>query len=180
MKVEYDLDASDLRAFFVHHARHAPHIVKRNRRMWWVWASILAVLVFIYGQVSLLFAAVSACAGAALLAVYGPLTRWFYVRHNCRLNAGPDGFRLGRMTLELDGDRLLVDGADGSSRLELSAIQRIEEGPSHYFLYLGPAAAIIVRKHGVDSVGEMIRALRSRCDAPGGGGEPPAEATSGP
>ncbi len=85
---------------------------------------------------------------AVYLAFYGCLNRWWYVRHNRRLNAGPDGPLLGLTKLELSAGQLHVAAPEGSLTLDLSAIRRIEESESHYFIYLGPVSGIIVPKSG--------------------------------
>jgi hypothetical protein len=158
--LEYELGQADLEAFFEHHASHAPYIAARNRRMRWVWAGIFTLLALAYstwspgGSVAFLGLAV------AFLLFYGRLNRWWYVRHNRRVNAGPDGPRLGQTKLELAGGQLLVEAPEGSSRLDLAAVRRIDESDSHYFIYLGPVSAVIVPK-AVGTADAFVRALRS-------------------
>jgi hypothetical protein len=146
--LEYELGHSDLEAFFTHHAHHAPYIVKRNRRMRWIWAAVFTLTAAAYAPVSPAGALVFAVIAVTFLAVYGRLNRWWYIRHNRRLNAGPDGPRLGHIRLERASGQLLVEAPEVSSRLELSAIRRIDESDSHYFIYMGPVSAIIVPKSG--------------------------------
>jgi hypothetical protein len=157
--LEYELGQADMGAFFAHHASHAPYIVARNRRMRWIWAGLFALLALAYFSWSpgggLAFLALA----IVFLLFYGRLNRWWYVRHNRRLNTGPDGPRLGTTKLELAGGHLLVEAPEGSSKLDLSAIRRIDESDSHYFIYLGPVSAIVVPKAGGQAE-SFVKALR--------------------
>jgi hypothetical protein len=54
---------------------------------------------------------------------------------------------------------LTEEAPEGSSKLELSAIRRIDESNSHYFIYLGPVSAVVVPKAG-DQAENFINALR--------------------
>jgi hypothetical protein len=132
--------------------------------MRWVLGSLFALLALLYlaespsGSLALLTLAI------LFLAFYGRLNRWWYVRHNLRLNAGRDGPRLGTTKLGLVSGKLLVEAPEGSSKLELSAIRRIDASHSHFFLYLGPVSALIVPRAG-DEAEAFIQALRSACAA---------------
>ena len=146
--LEYELDQADLEAFFTHHASHAPYILSRNRRMRWIWGVLFALLALAYASWSPGVSVAFAIIGVALLVFYGRLNRWWYIRHNLRINAGPDGPCLGAMRLELAGGQLLIEAPEGSSKLELSSIRRIDESDTHFFVYMGPVSAIIVPKLG--------------------------------
>jgi hypothetical protein len=158
--LEYELGQADLEAFFDHHASHAPYIVARNRRMRWVWAGIFTLLALAYstwspgGSIAFLALAV------VFVLFYGRHNRWWYVRHNRRVNAGPDGPRLGHTKLELASGQLAVEAPEGSSKLNLAAVRRIDESDSHYFIYLGPVSAVIVPKAAAQA-DSFVRALRS-------------------
>ena len=144
--IEYELDRSDLEAFFAHAAEHTPYLAKRTRRMRWIWFSVFGVMALLYVRSSVTAALVWAGLAVLFLAFYGRLSRWMFVRHNRRVNAGPDGPRLGHTKLELGPGELVAETSEGSARLALSAIRRIEESDSHYFIYFGPIAAIVVPK----------------------------------
>lgn len=158
--LEYKLGHADMEAFFEHHASCAPYIVARNRRMRWIWGGLFALLALAYSSWSPGGAFAFLVLAIVFLLFYGRLNRWWYVRHNRRLNTGPDGPRFGITRLELSGGHLLVEAPEGSSKLELSAIRRIDESDSHYFLYLGPVSAVVVPK--ADGRAEsFVRALRN-------------------
>jgi len=156
---QYELGPADMEAFFVHHAAQAPYLAARNRRMRWIWGVAFALLALVYASRSPHTSIALLAFALAYLPFYGRLNRWWYIRHQRRLFAGPDAPRLGAMTLELADGQLLVAEPEGSARLELSAIKRIDESASHYFLYVGPAAAIVVprRPDGADG---FVQALR--------------------
>ncbi len=144
--LHYELRREDLEAFFRHHATHAPYIVTRNRRWRWVWTVLLGLLGLVYWRLTpvggFLFLALAVLA----FLFYARLNAWWYVRHNRRVNLGADGPRLGAVQLELAGGRLRAEFPEGASELDLSAIRRIDESVSHYFIYLGPVTAAIVPK----------------------------------
>ena len=161
MTLDYELEASDLEAFFAHHAKNAPYLVSRNRRMRWIWAGLFALLAIVIYETRSRAEGVSLGILAAIyLLFYGRLNRWWYVRHNRRLNSGPDGPRLGPVKLELEGGKLVITAPEASSQIELSAIRRIDESDAHYFIYLGPASAGIVPKRSRGAQ-EFVRELRS-------------------
>ncbi len=160
MTLEYELGQRDFEAFIVHHAAHAPYIVKSNRRMLWVWGGLFALVTLVMAQRSPAGGVAFATINIISLSFYGRLNRWWYVRRNLQMFAGPDGPRFGATRLELGPDRLHVDVPGGRSEIELSAIHRIDESESHFFLYLDPVAAIIVPKSG-DGVDGFVQALRS-------------------
>jgi hypothetical protein len=62
--------------------------------------------------------------------------------------------------IELAGSQLLVAAPEASSRIELSAIRRIGESDTHYFIYIGPVAAIVVPKARAGSQ-EFVSSLRT-------------------
>jgi hypothetical protein len=157
--LKYELGQADMEAFFAHHASHAPYILARNRRMRWVWGGLFALLALAYFSQSLGGGLTFLALAIVFLLFYGRLNRWWYIRHNRRLNTGPDGPRLGTTKLELAGGHLLVEAPEGSSKLKLSAIRRIDESNSHYFIYLGPVSAVVVPKAG-DQAENFINALR--------------------
>jgi hypothetical protein len=162
--LEYDLGPGDLEAFFIHHATRAPYITSRNRRMRLLWGGLGALVAVAYARMSVWWGIAFTVLLVTFLALYGPLNRWWYVRQNLRLNAGPDGPRLGAMRVRLDSPgQLLVEGPEGSSRLALSAVRRIEESASHFFIYTGPAAAIIVPKQAGRALAfmEALRVARA-------------------
>ena len=160
--IQYQLDSKDMEAFFRHHASHAPYIVARNQRMRWIWSGLFALMALLYFLSSLKGGLAFLALAVVYLLFYGRLNRWWYVRHNRRIHSGPDGPRLGPVKLELVGEHLLVEGAEGSSRLQLSAIRRVDESESHYFIYLGPVAAVVLPKSaaGVEAFLEELRSAR--------------------
>jgi len=171
--IEYELDRSDLEAFFAHTAEHTPYFVKRNRRMRWFWGAAFGVIALLYARSSPAFSVVLASFAVLFLAFYGRLNRWWFVRHNRRLNAGPDGPRLGHTKLELCPGELAVETPEGSARLALSAIRRIDESDSHYFIYMGPVSALVVPKSTDrgDPIGTFIRSVREAQGAAGQAGD---------
>jgi hypothetical protein len=158
--LEYKLVEADMEAFFRHHASHAPYIVARNRRMRWIWGGLLVLLALAYYYQSLVGGSIAFLALAiTFLLFYDRLNRWWYIRHNRGLNMAPDGPRLGATKLELTDGHFLFELPEGSTKLKLSAIRRIDESDSHYFIYLGPFSAVVVPKfdHQAD---DFINALR--------------------
>jgi hypothetical protein len=160
--LQFELAPRDLEAFASHHATEAPHLVRRIRRMRLVWAVIFGVIAWEYAKTSVPGALGFLVIGGAYLAAYGPLNRFLYVRQNRNLNTGPDAPRLGPVTLRLERGRLRVDAREGSSTLQPSAIRRVTESRTHYFLYVGPTSAIIVPKTGVTGgdPAAFVRAVR--------------------
>jgi hypothetical protein len=165
--IDYELGQSDLAAFIAHHAEHAPCIVKRNRRMRWIWAGVFALTTLASAPSSPTGAFAFATVAVVFLVFYARFNRWWYVRHNRRLNAGPDGPRLGHTKLELRSGEIAIEAPEGSSKLSLSAIRRIEESDSHYFIYLGPVSAIILPKSGThgDQPRALVQSIRDALDA---------------
>jgi hypothetical protein len=160
--LHFEITPRDLEAFASHHAAEAPHLVGRIRRMRLVWAGVFGLIAWEYSKTSVSGALGFLVVGAAYLAAYGPLNRFLYVRQNRNLNNGPDAPRLGPVTLRFEAGRLEVEATQGSSTLQPSAIRRVTESPTHYFLYLGPTSAIIVPKTGVTGgdPGAFVRAVR--------------------
>jgi hypothetical protein len=157
--LEYELDQGDLEAFFEHHATHAPYIRARNRRMRWIWGGVFALLALAYASRWPAAGLAMLVIGAVFLGFYGSLNRWWYVRHNRRINAGPDAHRPGATRLGIAEGRLHIEAPDGSSQLEMTAIRRIEESGAHFFVYTGPASAVIVPR--LDGrAEEFVQALR--------------------
>lgn len=171
--IEYELDRSDLEAFFAHTAGHTPYLVKRDRRMRWIWAAVFGAIALLYARLSPAFALVFAGLAVIFLAFYPRLNRWRFVRHNRRLNAGPDGPRLGHTKLELCPGELAVETPEGSARLALSAIRRIDESESHFFIYMGPISAVILPKSAAQggAAGAFVQSIRNAQSAAGQGGD---------
>jgi len=144
--LEFTLKDDDLDAFFVHHVSNAPHLVSRNRRRRWIWFGIFALLAVLLYPSSSPAALVFSIAAMAYLLFYEPLNRWWYIRHNRRINSGQPNLARGHVRVALSGDQLHVEGEHASTVFALTAILRIEESTTHYFLYTGPSMAIIIPK----------------------------------
>jgi len=157
--LEYTLNHGDLDAFFAHHADHAPYIRARNRRMRWLWVGLFGLFAILLYESSKTMSLACGALAVAYLLFYVPLNRWWYVRHNHRLNAGQESLATGRVRLSLQGSQLLVDGESASSTFQLSALQRIESSATHYFLYTGPAMALIIPKVGGEAEA-LVRSIR--------------------
>jgi len=161
--LEYELTGADVDAFATYHVGHDAHLAKRITRMRWVWAVVFAVIGFEYARTSKLGGLAFAGIAIAYLAIYGPMNRYLFRRQmGGGMHRGPAP-GIGRVTLRLTSDGLVVDGSNGTTRLEASAIRRIEAAPAYYFLYVGPLAAIIVPRTGV-SRGDpdaFVRALQA-------------------
>ena len=165
MTLNYELTSEDLEAFFQHHARHAPYITKRNTRMRWLWAACLALLSVGFVERSPARAAGILALAAVFAALYPSLNTWWYVRHNRKLNAGPDAPVLGAVTLLLDGEHLVAEAPEGSSTLELSAVRRIEESSEYFYIYTSPIAALIVPKRYAEAAAFVASLQASRAAA---------------
>jgi hypothetical protein len=161
--LHYELTGADLDAFATYHAGHAPQLTARIKRMRFVWTGVFLFIAWEYSKSSVSGALAFLVLGAAYVGAYGPINRYLYVRQNRGLNAGSDAPRLGPVTLNVEAGRLRVQSSEGLTTLEPSAIRRIEESPSHWFLYLGPTAAIIVPKAGVTGgdPAALVRAVRA-------------------
>jgi hypothetical protein len=128
--------------------------------MRWIWGGLFALLASAYGSWSLAGTIMFVMIAVIFLLFYARVNRWWYIRHNLRINSGPDGPRFGATKLELAGGQLLVEAPEGSSKLDLSAIRRIDECDTHFFIYTGPVSAIIVPKLGSQAE-VFIRSVRS-------------------
>lgn len=165
--LEYELTRADLDAFATHHAAHAPDLAQRIRRMRFVWAVVFAVIAVEYGRISPVGAVGFGALGVAYIALYGRLNRFLYVQQSRGLKRGPEVPGVGPVTLTLMSGALLVDGRAGQARVALSRIRRVEESPSHYFVYVGPTAGLVVPRAGV-ATGDpeaFVRALRAALPA---------------
>lgn len=98
---------------------------------------------------------------AAFIVLYGPLNAWWYVRYNRQLNASQDAQVVGRTRLELENGQLSIEAVEGSSTMKTSAIRRIDESDSHFFIYFGPSIAQIVPKSVVQSE-QFVQCLRAQ------------------
>lgn len=127
--------------------------------MRWVWFGTFALLALVISFESISGSVVFLGLSVISLVFYVRVNRWWYVRHNRRINAGPDGPRVGVTKLELADRHLLIDAPEVSANLELSAIRRIDESHSHYFIYLGPISAGIIPKVAYDAE-SFVQALR--------------------
>jgi hypothetical protein len=126
--------------------------------MRWIWAGVLGLIVAAYALVNTSGALFMAVVAVVYLALYAPLNRWWYVRHNIRINKdGAPG--LGSVKLSFDGDELKVEGEDMSTNMKPSAIQRIDTCPSHHFLYIGPVSAIVIPRYAME-VDTLVQAVR--------------------
>ena len=148
--LRFDLTKSDLDALASHHADESPHLRNRIRRMRLLWAGIFGLIAWEYSKTSVPGALAFLALGAAYVAGYGPLNRFLYVRQSRNLNAAPETPRLGPVTLRFEQGRLRVESSEGAATVQPQAIRRIAETPAHWFLYVGPTAAVIVPKMGVE------------------------------
>jgi len=128
-----------------------------------VWAVVFAIIGIDYARTSGLGALGFTAVAIAYLVLYGPINRYIYLRQTrgVRQRHAPG---VGRVVLGLSANALTVDGSNGTVRLEYAAVRRIEESPTHYFLYVGPAAAIVVPRDRV-AKGDpeaFVHALRSQ------------------
>jgi hypothetical protein len=145
--IEFEVRQEDLEAFFCHHARHAPYLIKEERRTRWFSASAIALVGLLLLKLDLAIA-IAIFVGAFIYFVFYPfLGRRWYVRHNLRASSSGRGQEMGAVKLTLENDSILAEAKDSSSKYKLSAIHGIEESKSHYFVYVGPAMALVVPKN---------------------------------
>ncbi len=89
---------------------------------------------------------------------YVPFARWWYVLHNRRVNRTAANTSLGFKRLFLENRQLTLQGLETTTTLKPSAIQRVEESVTHYFIYIGPMQAIVVPKYS-EQVSSFMEAL---------------------
>lgn len=161
--LEFELTRADLDAFASHHAAHAPHLARRIRRMRLVWTVVFAVITVEYARTSRAGAAAFALIGVAYVALYGPLNRFLYARQHRALRRRPETPGVGPVRLSLADGGLAVDAAQGAGRIDPAAIERIDEATAHYFVYVGPSAAIVVPRSGASrgDADAFVRSLRA-------------------
>ena len=155
--VEYVLGPADDRAFFAHHARHAPHRLAAERRVLIAGSALLAPLVLAVHWLAPLLALPVFVAATALLALWRPLSRWSFVLCSVRESAAQHGL----VRLELAGDDLVLPGRDGPFAIPVAHVLRIDESATHWFVYLEPTSAIVLPRSAPGAA--FVRALGAAC-----------------
>ena len=132
--LQYELNQQGMEAFYAHHVAHAPYLVARYRRLRWTSSGIFVLIALAYLPLRSSGTAVFLVLAVVYFVFFYRIHHWSYVRYYRRVNAGPDGPRLGAVKLELRDHDLLVESPEASSRINLSAVRRIDESDSRYYL----------------------------------------------
>ena len=131
--LQYDLNQQDMEAFYAHHVAHAPYLVARYRRLRWTSSGIFVLIALAYLPLRSSGTAVFLVLAVVYFVFFYRIHHWSYVRYYRRVNAGPDGPRLGAVKLELTDHDLLVESPEASlanSRSESSLAKSSAPGGS--------------------------------------------------
>jgi hypothetical protein len=167
MKIHYTVTLEDLIEFNKHHAETSPSMNRMRGLMLWGGSAALIVIGAI--QAIALHDKHEIARWAFAVVFYFFFTKLFYTRFRNRLirnmykeNAGRG--MVGRQELEMTETDLVTRSEKGSQSTRLSAIQRIVESPTHYFIYTSALGAYVVRKSAVEGdLPGFIATMRSKC-----------------
>lgn len=152
LELEYSIDEGDLIAFTVYRADHSESTRQAREVQRWFFTVALgafAVLLMLVGAHPLVSGAF--LAGAALWSLFSP--RYVKSRYIARATEmwreGAHWADLGPQRVAADEDGLHWASPLQESRLKWLAVERIESGPDHTFIFTGAASGIIVPRRSV-------------------------------
>jgi hypothetical protein len=152
--VEYELEREDIIAFGDHYFSHDPKNVNRMQTMRTVWAIICVGVAFTRFNRSPEYAIGMVAFGLAIFIFYPSVVRVLYRRENRQMAHKLEAANLGRVELTLDNQQIRSKSAASESTFKVSSLNRMEETPGYFFIYVGPNQAIVVPKQRIIS-GDM-------------------------
>lgn len=165
---EYEVTRDDHLQFNLHHTSHAPALVALMRRTR-ITAALLALVSVAAGGLliakwplptSLTLAVLLA---AAVWLTITPFQRWFTRRTLRRMSLADQLGESGRHRLGIDAKGLHENAPGGVTHVPWDRVQRIDETPTHAFIYTGANAALILPKAGREpQVDVMLTQIRER------------------
>ncbi|PFG16231.1 YcxB-like protein [Propionicimonas paludicola] len=163
--LEFELTTEDFVAFSIYGALSAPAVQKRSARLrigasaaMFVGLGLAAGLQdgWLYGLVAGLIAA------AVFWLIWPPLWAWSTKRNVMRLAESGGLGKPGPCRIWIDQYGVHDATPDGTSTVSWRGIDRVEETPSHAFIFVGPIQAYVIPKRiGGSAVADFLAAVRA-------------------
>lgn len=147
-RIEYELSNDDYVEYNLHLARTSEVLTKQSSRLRLFGSLTLVVVAFLVigsAEGSAVIGTLVGVAFGALVWFTWPKTYWWIARQTVRRIARKQGLgRTGRTQLWTDDTGLHERTAVGEATVAWSGVHRVEETPTHAFIFLGPVEALIV------------------------------------
>ena len=169
MKLAYTVALEDMVAFNDYHWQHSP-FARRTRTKLAIYTPLSIVIVL--GLMSLVIGSwIYLVMGVIVAAISAAITPSRFRKHMRRAaekcyTEGQNKGLIGRHEIEITGDGISEKNPTGSNSTCWAGIERVEQNPTHGFIYVSSNAAHVIPIASVTEgdFQEFMQVMRARCD----------------